>query len=400
MTPLLAYQLGILIILAFLFFNATTGLRAFERLSNYRGRRCAGVALVSILVPARNAALTIRECLGSLLAQDYHPIEILVLDAQSEDRTPILVSALAEHDLRLRLIRGKPAPAGWTSRAWACHQLGQAAQGDYLLFTEPDTIYSPEVVSTAMEAMHWTGADLLSVWPQQSATGWIERLVMPLQQFALFCFMPSRFVADRLEPSVVAMNGRFMCFRRLAYNHAGGHAAVRNYPVEDIALARRLRACGGRLSVLDGSDLIRIQTARPYALWPALARSLFAPFSYSLSYISAVAAMFFVLFILPFVFLLTGILSRQFSLAWVWVPLYQVVLIVATRALIAWRFGFPIRDAFLHPFSVLLFLAFATDLIRWHLVELDNFHWRHPRAVLARPRPDSRQKKQRDSQKK
>lgn len=400
MTPLLAYQLGILIILAFLFFNATTGLRALERLSNYRGRRRSGSAFVSILVPARNEALTIRECLLSLLAQDYHPIEILVLDDQSEDRTPILVAALAEHDLRLRLIRGKPAPAGWRSKTWACHQLSQEAQGDYLLFTEPDTIHSPDSVSAAMEAIHWTGADLLSAWPQQLTTRWIERLVMPLQQFALFCFMPIRFVADRPEPSVVAVNGRFMCFRRLAYDHAGGHAAVRNYPVEDIALARRLRAYGGRLSVLDGSDLIRIHAPRPNLIWSALLRSVFPPFIYSLPYVIAVAAVFLVLFILPFIFLLAGILNRQFTLAWVWVPLYQVVLIVATRALIAWRFGFPVRDALLHPFSVLLFLAIAADLIRWNLVELENFRWRHPLDTLAHPRTGSRKKKQRDSHKK
>ncbi|OGO42899.1 MAG: hypothetical protein A2Z04_03640 [Chloroflexi bacterium RBG_16_57_9] len=81
-------------------------------------------------------------------------------------------------------------------------------------------------------------------------------------------------------------------------------------------------------------------------------------------------------------------------------PLYQVVLIVATRALIAWRFGFPVWDALLHPFSVLLFLAIATDVIRWHLVELENFRWRHPRDALARPRTGSRKKTQRDSQKK
>ncbi len=403
MTPLLAYQLGILMILTFLFLNTVTGLRAFERLSSYRSRRRSGSPLFSVLVPTRNEARTIRECVQSLLAQDYPNLEILVLDDNSEDRTPVLVAALAEHDLRLRLIRGRPVPAGWTSKAWACHQLSQEAQGEYLVFTEADTIFGPEALSAALEALHWTGADLLSAWPRQAATGWIERLVLPLQQFGLFCFTPIRFIAGRAEPSVVAANGRFLFFRRLAYDHTGGHAAVRSELAEDVALARRLRALGGRLSVLDGTDLIRVQSPGLHKLWPALSRSLFAPFGYSLPFIAAVVAVFVVLFVLPVGFLLTGVLNRQFSLDWTWVPLYQMALIIASRALIARRFGFPVWDALLHPISVLMLLAIASEAIRWHLFELGAFRGRHPSDATATPRRgsrDGRKKKQRDTQSK
>lgn len=400
MTPLLAYQLGILMILTLLFLNAVNGLRAFERLSSYRTGRRANAPLISILVPARNEARTIHECVRSLLAQDYDNFEVLVLDDNSDDHTPILVAALAEHDLKLRLLRGRPIPAGWTSKAWACHQLAQQAQGEYLLFTEADTVHRPEVLTAALNALQWTEVDLLSVWPQQVAVNWIERLVLPLQQFGLFCFMPIRFVAGRAEPSVVAANGRFLFIRHMAYDRIGGHAAVRRDLAEEVALARRLRAFGGRLSVIDGTGMIRVHSPEPHALWHALSKSLFAPLSYSLPFVGAVVAVFVALFVLPAGFLLSGTFNQQFTLAWFWLPLYQVVLIVATRALVARRFGFPVWDALLHPLSVLLLFAIATDAVRWHLFELGGIHWWHPRDAAAPHGSgsyNSRMKKQRDT---
>ena len=62
----------------------------------YNGLSLAGVApripvshrtrgpLVSILVPARNEAHQIAECLHSILAQTYDPFEVLVVDDASE----------------------------------------------------------------------------------------------------------------------------------------------------------------------------------------------------------------------------------------------------------------------------------------------------------------------------
>jgi cellulose synthase/poly-beta-1,6-N-acetylglucosamine synthase-like glycosyltransferase len=51
--------------------------------------------LISILVPARNEARSIADCVESLAQQDYPHCEILVLDDQSEDQTAAIVTQLA-----------------------------------------------------------------------------------------------------------------------------------------------------------------------------------------------------------------------------------------------------------------------------------------------------------------
>src|SRR5687767_15771311 len=71
--------------------------------------------LVSVLVPARNEARNIRDCVASLLAQDYPNWELLVIDDNSADETGKIVRELYRDHAgkqRLELIQGTSLPAG------------------------------------------------------------------------------------------------------------------------------------------------------------------------------------------------------------------------------------------------------------------------------------------------
>src|SRR6202007_1024698 len=108
---------------------------------------------VSILLPARNEALSIRSCLESLLKQNYSWLEIIVLDDESVDTTAEIARALGfstNPESKYRLIRVAPLPPGWTGKSWAVHQFAELARGDYLLFTDADTAHQPEAVSSAI----------------------------------------------------------------------------------------------------------------------------------------------------------------------------------------------------------------------------------------------------------
>jgi succinoglycan biosynthesis protein ExoA len=69
---------------------------------------------VTVIVPARNEATTIGSCIDSILAQDFHDIELLVIDGASSDGTAAVVAGYAERDDRVQLLHN-PAriiPAG------------------------------------------------------------------------------------------------------------------------------------------------------------------------------------------------------------------------------------------------------------------------------------------------
>jgi glycosyltransferase involved in cell wall biosynthesis len=61
--------------------------------------------LVSILIPAYNAASTIADTLRSALDQNYPAIEVVVVDDGSQDETARIVQTIANADTRVRFIR-------------------------------------------------------------------------------------------------------------------------------------------------------------------------------------------------------------------------------------------------------------------------------------------------------
>ena len=90
---------------------------------------------VSILVPARDEELNLRPCLDSLLQQDYSNFEILVLDDNSSDRTLEIIREYEAKHPRVRGYSGARLPPGWLGKHFACQQLSEHADGEYLLFT-------------------------------------------------------------------------------------------------------------------------------------------------------------------------------------------------------------------------------------------------------------------------
>ena len=59
--------------------------------------------LVSVIIPSYNAEDTVRECIESVLNQEYGNLECLVIDDGSTDRTWELLNGLAK-DARVRLL--------------------------------------------------------------------------------------------------------------------------------------------------------------------------------------------------------------------------------------------------------------------------------------------------------
>ncbi len=227
--------------------------------------------LLSVLIPARNEAHNLPETLSSWLAQRYPRLEILVLDDASEDDTAQIVQSFAARDPRLRLLRGAPLPPGWRGKNWACHQLAQAAQGDYLLFTDADVRWDAEAVEAAMKAAQSLEADLLALWPHQETESWSEYVLVPLIPLAVTFYLPVLAAHHIAHPALAAAIGQALLFRRKAYEAIGGHAALAANPLDDITLAQHIKAHGLALRLVEASQLIR---CRMYRSWSEVRNGL------------------------------------------------------------------------------------------------------------------------------
>jgi hypothetical protein len=221
----------------------------------------AGSGRVSVLIPMRDEAAHARACLEAVLAQDG-VAEVLVLDDGSTDGTAEIARGLG-----VRVLTGRPLPAGWLGKPHACQQLADAADpaSDVLLFLDADVRLRPGAVAATAGLLG--GLDLVSPYPRQLAGTAAERLVQPLLQWSWLTFLPLRLAERSPRESLAAANGQLLAVRRAAYDRAGGHAAVRAEVVEDVALLRAVKRAGGRGGVADGTALA---DCRMYSGWPDL----------------------------------------------------------------------------------------------------------------------------------
>ena len=106
--------------------------------------------LVSIIVPVYNRPVMVEEAVRSALAQTYRPIEILIVDDESNDgKTPAVLAALAAKHPEVRVLarkNGGPGLARETGR--------QAARGEFIQYLDSDDLLLPHKLERQVAALN------------------------------------------------------------------------------------------------------------------------------------------------------------------------------------------------------------------------------------------------------
>lgn len=225
---------------------------------------------VSIIVPARNEEANIGACLASLTAQTDVLSEIIIVDDSSGDRTREIVESFAG----VRLLGAEPLPGAGagrldsrrTGKNNALIAGAQEARGNWLLFTDADTVHLHGSLSRALNEARKEKADLLSYSPEQQVLTFTEWAVMPI----IFAELAARYPLHKVraqDADTVAANGQYILVRRKAYDAIGGHVSVGSEILEDVALAKKFRQAGFRVYFRYGGDAVR---TRMYRNWRQL----------------------------------------------------------------------------------------------------------------------------------
>jgi chlorobactene glucosyltransferase len=218
--------------------------------------------LLSVIIPARNEAETIESVVLSVLASDYQPLELIVVDDRSTDDTLAILQTLSAADSRLRVVSGEPLPEGWLGKPWACHQGATAGKGELLLFIDADTNHSPALLGHAVAAITSDDIDLLTLTSEQLCVTFWERAIMPQIWVLLAMRYPPSAVNRARHAWQLVANGQFIMVNRSHYESYGGHWAVRGEVVEDLALAQMCFKSGGKLRMMWGEGLLRTRMYR------------------------------------------------------------------------------------------------------------------------------------------
>jgi glycosyltransferase involved in cell wall biosynthesis len=214
---------------------------------------------ISVIVPARNEGACLADCLYSLTTQSGVSFEIIVVDDHSTDRTREIATSFPA----VKVIEAGPLPAGWTGKNNAVTAGAQAARGEWLLFTDADTVHLPGSLAAALKEAQEYGAELLSYSPEQIAVTFWEMATLPVV-FAELArqYSPSK-VSDPASP-IAAANGQYILIRRDTYDAVGGHAAIAASILEDVALARAVKSAGRKIRFRYAANAVRTRMYRNY----------------------------------------------------------------------------------------------------------------------------------------
>lgn len=242
---------------------------------------------VCVVVPARDEASVLPASLPSLLAQDYPGrAEVFLVDDGSRDGTGELARELSRRQGGLALTVDSPGepPEGWTGKLWAVRHgiaLARAREPEYLLLTDADIAHAPDSLRALVAAARTGGFDLVSQMARLRAESPWERLVVPAFVYFFAQLYPFRWIGRRGARTTAAAGGCVLLRADMA-ERARIPDSVRQAVIDDVALARAMRACGGHLW-LGLAD--RVDSVRPYPglgeLWRMVSRSAYAQLRHS-----------------------------------------------------------------------------------------------------------------------
>jgi chlorobactene glucosyltransferase len=170
---------------------------------------------------------------------------VRVVDDGSTDGTGALVDGRAAGEPRLERIEAGALPAGWRGKLHALHAGWQGLTTPWVLLTDADTRHDPKLLARSLAAAREHRLDAVSLAGTQEVRGFGESLLTPAVFALLDAFLGDwRPAGAGAGPAV--LNGQFILLRREAWNACGGFEPIRNVPLDDVAMAARLREHGWR----------------------------------------------------------------------------------------------------------------------------------------------------------
>ena len=281
---------------------------------------------VVALVPARNEADVIGECVARLMRQAYPgPFRIVVIDDHSTDGTAAAAERAASAEAgagRLTVVRSRALELGWAGKVWALsegHAHARRAFPDtrYFWLTDADIAHDPVNLRRLVAKAETGGLDLVSQMVVLAAEGFWAGFLVPAFVFFFQKLYPFAWVNDPGRRTAAAAGGSVL-LRRAALERIGGFAALHDALIDDCALARAVKDKGGSGDDGRGRIWLGLTTAaeslRPYhglaGVWHMVARSAFTQLGYSslllIGTLAGMALLYWAVPVMALAALLTG----------------------------------------------------------------------------------------------
>jgi hypothetical protein len=256
----------------------------------------AGGPSLTVIVPARNEAEGIAACLESLLNQDYANLRVIAVDDRST------------HGDRLKVLTVKELPANWLGKTHAMALAARTAieihQPDYLLFTDANILFRPDVLRRALAQAVATQSDHFVLLPTTLVKTRGEGMLLSfLQVMSMWAIRVWRVADPKAKRDALGV-GAFNLLRTPVYQQIGGFDAASMEILEDLELGQRVKRAGFRQRAATGPGMVCVHwAAGARGIVTGMTKNLFAVFRFRMELLLGAAAWMVLFCIAPVAFL-------------------------------------------------------------------------------------------------
>jgi len=345
------------------------GMLRLPRLAAVAPLADAALPSVSILFSARNEAEKMPAALRSMLAQDYPHYQVVAVDDRSEDATPEILDEFARACKLLLPLRVSELPPSWLGKPHGLQQAYEHSSGEWLVFTDADVVYEPDVLRRAVSLAIEKRWDHLTLLVSMEMVGFWEKTLLTFFSFSFFFYTQPWAVPNPRSRRYVGV-GAFQLLRRSVYQSIGTHKRLALEVVDDMKLGKLVKEAGYISGVALPERSLRLRWHAGLGnLVRGTEKNFFAASGFSLGIVTAQVLAMLLFFAAPFAALaLTSGLAQGFAG-------------VAVAAMLAIHVGaamvnrVPLYYALTQPLGALLF-AFMLSRSTFLTLRQGGIYWR------------------------
>ena len=212
---------------------------------------------ISILVAARDEGEKLPGALQTFLALDYPLYEIVAVDDRSVDATGRILQAAAQNDSRLKAMRVDSLPPGWLGKPHALQQAYEKSSGDWLVLTDADVHFRPDLLRLAITLAREKGWEHLTLLGRAKMFNAGEKIAMTFFSLGFLMGIRPWKVSDS-RSRVYAGVGAFQLIRRSAYEKIGAHRRLAMEVVDDMKLGKLVKDAGIPSGLATAGDAVSV----------------------------------------------------------------------------------------------------------------------------------------------
>src|SRR3981189_2707745 len=304
---------------------------------------------ISLIFAARDEEEKLPAALATLTAIDYPNLEIIAVNDRSQDQTAAILDEFALEHARIRVAHIDFLPVGWLGKTHALQTGYERSTGEWLLFTDADVRFAPDVVRRSVRLMNERALDHLTLFGDVDMEGFWEKGLITFFGLTFHVATDPYRVTDPDSWTYVGV-GAFQLLKRTAYEASGTHRRLAMEVVDDMKLGKIVKQSGFRSGAGIAQDFVVVRWHAGLGnLVRGVTKNFFASVGYSVALVAIAVTGLLLLNVAP-------VFGIFFGHGWIRI-FAAIALVLALLFHTGVDIGMRVSPlyAFTHPLGALLF---------------------------------------------